>query len=320
MNIELLSSLEPATYHLWLPKKGRSVEAGADRHPVPLPEVPLPVYCKDLQEGEPSDEAIGQALYDYLRHFPDCPHNHAYAELLRDAYPHFLADLGAHILMLDNKEVDAPYVRRKLIGLKILALLDPDNAGLLQQMGLASFELGLSFSELDECRHHLLEAMGYFRRALQRSPVNPLLLNYLGQIDYLFGDYPAATRRWQQVIEGLESRSLRQELTERLQHIAEGRAPDHPLVNDLESIGEAMSMAGSGDFQGARAILDRLEEEGVVTAEFPSAEFHYLLGLCRARTGDAAGAFAALEEALTMQPDHAGALEEKERIWEGSAG
>jgi tetratricopeptide (TPR) repeat protein len=317
---EVPINLDPTIYSLWQPGAGRSVAAGADRHAVPLPEVPLPIYRKDLQEGEPGDEAIGQALYDYLRHFPNCAHNQVYAELLRDAYPHFLADLGAHILMLDNKEVDAPYVRRKLVGLKILALLDPENPGLMQQSGIACYDLGLSFSELNDCRQLLLEGMGFFQRALKRSPANPLLLNYLAQIDYLFGDYPAAARRWQEVVESLDNGPLRQELTERLQRIAKGEVPDHPLVDDLEGIGEAMVLAGGGDFHGARAILDHLEEAGVVAAEFPSAEFYYLMGLCRARTGDAAGAFAAFEEALILQPDHAGALEEKDRILEGNAG
>jgi tetratricopeptide (TPR) repeat protein len=312
-------SLDETIYLLWKPPAGRFVAAGADRHAVPLPEVPLPVYRQDMAAGEPVDEAIGQALYDYLRHFPDCPHNRTYAELLRDAYPHFLADLGAHILMLDNKEVDAPYVRRKLVGLKILALLDPENPGLLQQLGIACYDLGLSFSELQTCRHHLLDAMGYFRRALLQSPSNPLLLNFLGQIDFLLGDYPAAARRWQQVVDALENSPLRQELTGRLQRIAQGSVPDYPLVDDLEWIGEAMGLAGAGDFYGARTILDRLEETGVVTAEFPSAEFYYLLGICRARTGDDAGAFAALEEALALQPDHQEALAEKDRILEGNS-
>jgi tetratricopeptide (TPR) repeat protein len=319
MSEEIPESLDPTVYLLWEPTAGRSVAAGADRHAVPLPEAPLPIYRNDLAEGEPSDEAIGQAIYDYLRHFPDCPHNRSYVELLRDAYPHFLADLGAHILMLDNKEVDAPYIRRKLVGLKILALLDPENPGLLQQMGIACYDLGLSFTELETCRHQLLEGMGYFLRALKHSPENPLLLNYLGQIDYLFGDYPAVARRWRKVIDLLEDGPQRQDLKERLESIAAGKTPGHPLVDDLEGIGEAMALAGSGDFHGARSILDHLEEAGVVPSELPSAEFYYLLGLCRARTGDAAGAFAALEEALALQPDHPEALAEKDRILEGSA-
>jgi tetratricopeptide (TPR) repeat protein len=203
MSEEVLDSLDPTIYRLWLPPAGHTVAAGADRHPVPLPVIPLPVYRKNSEQGEPSDEAIGQGIYDYLRHFPDCPHAQTYAELLRDAYPHFLADLGAHILMLDNKEVDAPYIRRKLVGLKILALLDPENPGLLQQLGITAYDLGLSFTELESSRHQLLEAMGYFRRALKYSPESPLLLHYLGQIDYLFGDYPSALRRWQIVVDAL---------------------------------------------------------------------------------------------------------------------
>jgi tetratricopeptide (TPR) repeat protein len=315
-----MESLDPTIYRLWQPPAQRSVASGADRHAVPLPQVPLPVHRQALELGEPSDEAIGQGVYDYLRQFPDCPHGRIYAELLRDAYAHFLADLGAHILMLDHKEVDAPYIRRKLVGLKILALLDAENPALLQQMGIVAYELGLSFTELQTCRYQLLEGMGFFRRALKHAPDNLLSLNYLGQIDYLLGDYPAAIRRWQLVIDGLEEGPQRWALTERLQRIVRGETPDHPLVDDLEGIGEAMALAGCGDFQGARVILDHLEEAGVIPAECPSAEFYYLLGLCRVRTGDVAGAFAAFEHALELEPEHVGALEEKDRILEGNAG
>ena len=90
------------------------------------------MHPEALEAGDPSDDAIGNGLYDYLREFPDCLRNRSYAELLRDAYPHFLADLGAQILMLDHKEVDSTYIRRKITYMKILALLDSENVGLLQ--------------------------------------------------------------------------------------------------------------------------------------------------------------------------------------------
>ncbi|MHB8710670.1 MAG: hypothetical protein ACYC9T_00005, partial [Trichloromonadaceae bacterium] len=130
----LASDREPSAgdFVFWTPPPATTVEVGADRHPFPLPILPLPVHRQALAEGVPNDAAVGQGLYDYLRQFPDCPHNSVYAELLRDAYPHFLADMGAHILMLENKDVDGHYVRRKLSYLKILALLEPGNAGLLQ--------------------------------------------------------------------------------------------------------------------------------------------------------------------------------------------
>lgn len=310
---EPICSLEPTQYVLWTPPSGRVVETGADQHPVVLPQLPLPLHREDLA-GEPTGDAIGRGLYDYLRQFPDCPHNSCYAELLRDAYPHYIADLGSQIVMLDHKEVDAPYIRRKLTSLKILALLDPENPGLLQQIGRVNLELGLLFSQLKNCRPHLLAAMGALQHSLKLQPNNPSCLNQLGQIDFLFGDYPSAVRRWQGVVELLAEGPIRLALSEKIVQLAGQDIPDHPLVDDLEAIGEALDLYGEGDLRSARLILERLEEEGRVPNEFPSPEFYWLLGICRGRSGDPAGAFAALECALSLDPEYAPAIEAKCRL------
>lgn len=310
---ETTDSLDPQEYFLWNPPAGRTIEIGPDQHPVPLPLLPLPLHRKDAVE-EPSGDAIGRGLYDYLRQFPDCPYNVTYAEILRDAFPHYIADLGAHIVMLEHKEVDAPYIRRKLTSLKILALLQPEKSDLFQQIGTVHLELALMFSELKDCRRQLLGAMGALQRSLSLQPDNPYCLNQLGQIDYLFGDYPAAVRRWRQVVELLAEGAVRQALRDKIEQVAGQPMPEYPLVDDLEGIGEALDCYGNGDLHGALMILERLEEAGRVMEEFPSAEFHYLLGLCRGRTGDPAGAFASLENALAIDPDYTPAQQAKDRL------
>lgn len=306
-------SLDPQQYVLWTPPAGKTIETGADQHPVALPQLPLPLHRDDVAE-EPTGDAIGRGLYDYLRQFPDCPHNVIYAELLRDAFPHYIADLGAHIVMLDHKEVDVPYIRRKLTSLKILALLQPENPALHQQIGMVHLELAVLFSQLKDCRRQLLAAMGALQRSLLLQPVNPSCLNQLAQIDFLFGDYPAALRRWRQAVELLLDGPVRQALIDKIAQIAGQEIPDHPLVDDLETIGDAFDLYGEGDMRGALLILERLEEDGRIPKEFPSVEFHYLLGMCRGRCGDSAGAFAAFENALLLQPDYAPALQAKDRL------
>lgn len=306
-------ALDPQQYVLWTPPRDRVVETGADQHPVALPQLPLPLHRQDLAE-EPTGDAIGRGLYDYLRQFPDCPHNCSYAGLLRDAFPHYIADLGAQIVMLEHKEVDAPYIRRKLTSLKILALLQPDNPGLLQQIGRVHLELALLFSQLKDCRRHLLAAMGVLQRSLLLQPNNPSALNQLGQIDFLFGDYPSAVRRWQRVVEQLADGPIRRALNDKMEQVAGRVIPDHPLVDDLEAIGEALALYGEGDLRQALSILERLEEAGRVPDEFPSPEFYYLLGMCRGRSGDPAGAFAAFESALELDPEFAPALAARCRL------
>lgn len=302
------------SYLLWLPEEGRTVAIGADRIALPLPRIPLPIHREDLVDDGPSDDAVGRGVYDYLRQFPDCPHNVGYAELLREGFPHYLADLGSQLVLLDSKEVDAPYILRKITYMKIFALLDPDNGGLLQQLGMASYEVGHMFSELGRSRFHFLEAMGYFQRTLKRLPGDLTSLNYLGQIDFILGDYPGATRRWTRLISELEEDGARMALRQKLDRMENGEVPDHPLVDDLEAIGEAMELYGNGRIREARTILDALEEEGTVPEEFPCPEFYYLLGMCRGKEGEAAGAFAAFERALEIDPSYAPAMEGKNRI------
>ena len=272
-------------FRFWTPPSGRTLTVGPQQQEIPLPPLPLPIRRQEPESTEPDDNAIGQGLYDYLRQFPDAPHNRAYAELLRDAYPHFLADLAAQVTMLDHKEVDAFYVRRKLTGMKILALLEPENAGLWQQMGKASFELALTFSELALCRQHLLNAIGFLQRANRLEPANPTTLNYQAQIDFYFGDYPAAARCWREIVENLDAGPARTALIAKIQRIEEGDVPDHSLVDDLEAVGVALAACGEQDYPGALMILEQLEEEGSLPKECPMAEFFYLLGLCREKPG-----------------------------------
>lgn len=304
-------------FRFWTPPAEQVVEAGPEQRPVPLPCVPLPILREDLQDGAPSPDAIGRGVYDYLRQFPDCRHNQVYAELLRDAYPHFLADLGAQIAMLEHKEVDPLYVRRMLTGLKILALLDGKNPGLWRQMGMAAFDLAMTFSELICCRAHLLEAMGYLRRTQQLVRGDLSSLNYLAQIDYYLGDYPSAADRWRELLSHLDDGPPRQALSAKVARLEKEEVPDHPVVDDLEAVGAAMVACGNGEYAGARQILEQLEEEGTLPAECPTPEFFYLLGVCRGKTGDPAGAFAAFEKALELAPDYSPALEGREIVLEG---
>lgn len=306
-------------FQFWTPLSGDVVQVGPEELPVPLPEVPLPIHRQQGSGQRPSADAIGSGLYDYLRQFPDCRHNRIYAGLLRDAYPHFLADLAAQVVMLDRKEVDAAYDRRKITYLKILALLDEGNAGLLQQIGLAFFHLALTFAEMADSRRHLQQALGYLHRALILAPEDPTTLNVLGQIDFFLGDFPGAVRYWSKVLERLGEGPACRELIARIGKIRGLNLPDHPLVEDLERVGAALELCGQGDFAGARRILDGLEEAAVFPAELPSAEFFYLVGLCRARTGDYGGAFDALEKALAIDPEFSPALTERDRLLEREA-
>jgi tetratricopeptide (TPR) repeat protein len=306
-------------FRFWTPPPGFWVPAGADEHRVPLPEIPLPVQREVFAKGAPGREEIGQGLYDYLRQFPDCRHNRVYAELLRDAFPHFLADLGAQAVMLDHKEVDPPYVKRKINALKILALLDPGNGPLQQQIGLAWFQLALTFSEMGDSRRHFQQAMIHLGRALDIRPDDPAGLNALAQIDYFLGDFPAAARRWRRALESVDEAGMREALEKNLARVVDAEFPETPLIEEFEAVGNALELCGAGRFAQARKLLDRLEEQGRLATELPSAEFFYLLGHCREKTGDPGGAFAAYDRALELAPGFQPAREGRERVLPGGA-
>lgn len=301
-------------YRFWLPPEVRRVRIGPDQAEVPLPLVPLPIKTGQDQQVEPDDVLIGSSVYDYLRQYPDCQYNREYAELLRDAYPHYIADLASQSVMLSHKDVAAAYLQRLVNYLKILLLLDPRNPGLVQQLGIQSYRLAMNFEVLAECRRHLLTAQHYLLAAAATGTPDPATLNYLAHIAYLFGDYPTAGQYWQQIRPRLTDADALALVDARLEELRQNQLPGKPLLDDLEQVGEAMLLYGSGDYDQARQILEIIEEQGDLYRAFPLAEFHYLLGMCRFRTGEAAAAFDSLEQALQIDPDYVAALEAREMV------
>jgi len=297
------NNLDPQRFTFWQPPVGHVVHVGADQKPLSLPQIPLPIKSVDL-DSNPTDNAVGEGLYDYLRQFPDCLHNTDYAEILRDGYSHFLADLAAHVVMLDKKEVDPAYVFRKLTYLKILRLLEPENAGLLWQLAQGFYGLAMTFTELPQVRNRLLNAMRYGQDLLKLRPTDQAALNLLAEVDILFGDYPAAISKLRRLLEVLADQSIIARVEVRLESCIEIGFPDHPLVDDLESVGEAMQLYAAKEYRLATELLERLEEDRYFVAEFKSADFLCLLGMCRNKIGDRAGAFDALSQVLEITPDH----------------
>ena len=300
-----LNNLDPEKFVFWTPSENSVVHVGPDQKPVPYPQIPLPVKVEDLKQGDtPNENAVGNGVYDYLRQFPDCLHNVAYAELLRDGYAHYVADLAANVVMLDKKDVEPAYVFRKLTYLKILRLLEPGNVGLLWQLCQGFYNLAMTFTELHQVRRHLLDAMRFGQMLVKVDPDNLAVLNLLAEIDVLFGDYPAAIRRLRRLLELVEDEDRSGQINARLQACVETGFPDHCLVDDLEKVADAMQLYAAGNYPLATEILERLEVDDYFTAELKSADFLCLLGMCRIKTGDQGGAFEALNSALEIDPDH----------------
>jgi len=307
------NNLVPQKFTFWQPSVDRAIHTGPERKPVVLPQIPLPIKLKDMENG-PSDNAVGEGVYDYLRQFPDCLHNTAYAELLREGYAHFLADLAAQVVMLDKKEVDPAYVFRKLTYLKILHLLEPENTGLLWQLSQGFYGLAMTFSELPHVRRHLLNAMRYGQDLLKQQAADQATLNLLAEVDILFGDYPAAISKFGRLLESLPDEKTARRIEIRRDACIKTGFPDHSLVDDLECVGEAMQLYATKNYRQATQLLERLEEDNYFISELRSADFLCLLGMCRSMTGDRGGAFDALSQALEISPDHVQAREALDSI------
>ena len=322
-----INNLDPQHFVFWQPPADHTIHVGPEQQPVSLPQIPLPIKLASMEANpsdnaaNPSDNAVGEGVYDYLRQFPDCLQNEAYALLLREGYAHYLADLAAHVVMLDAKDVEPAYIFRKLTYLKILRLLDPDNSGLLWQLFQGFYGLAMTFTELPQVQRHLLEAMRFGQDLLKLEADNLSALNLLAEVDILFGDYPAAITKFRRLLDSLagqkntgNEKKIAERVEARLDVCIEVGFPDHPLVDDLERIGDAMQLYAAKDYRLATELLERLEENDYFMSELKSADFLCLLGMCRIKTDDRAGAFDALSQALEIEPEHEQAHKEIEAI------
>lgn len=315
MNQETPTTLDPLRFRFWHPAPGASIEIGAERQVIALPALNLPLLAGE--ELPPNTDAIGNGLYDYLRQFPDCAHNRAYAALLRDAFPHLIADLASQAIMLEHKEVEAPYLRRKINALKILALLDADNGALHQLIGIACYDLAMEFRELLNCHDHLAAALRSLQLSDKLLPNQAKTLNYLGQVNFLLGDNPMAAGYFNQTASLLSGGTACDALHEKAASLLRGEAPAEPPVIGLERIGQALADCAAGEWGRAATNLESLDTSGFLTDFFPNPEVLALLARCQAHCGDPGLALATLERALALDPDCESARSGRSRLLAG---
>lgn len=295
-------------FYFWQPPAGHTITTGPEQSLIFVPEIPIPLLVEPSDET-PADQELGKGVYAYLRQFPDCEHAREYAQLLKEGYSHFLADLASQAVMLNHKQVDSPYLHRQINCLKILALLEPENAGLQGQLGITLYQLALMFQELPLSRKHLLQALGYFNRATKLGHADAGIANYLAHVNYLIGDYPVALQRWQQALANVANDRQRQQLEQRIGRLERWDVPDYPLCDDLEQVGQALEFYSAQKFGPAVHLLEQVSARGLLLEEFSMPEFYYLEGLCYEGLGDVMPARDAFRKAVTIDPDFQPALE-----------
>jgi tetratricopeptide (TPR) repeat protein len=258
---------------------------------------PLPLLEEDFEaaelSGAPDYDMVGRGIYQTLRLDPDCVGAADYAGVLKDAYPHIISELGGQIIMLDAKEVDAPYLDRKINLLKIMALLDPENAGLPLEIARTYVEKGSRLSSLQHAVTCWYAAEKQLKMSLALRPDDIHAAYEYGEALYMLGRYEQAAEIWSGLTTSLDS-GERARVEARIAAILAGRTPMVPPLDYLTALSIAVELHENGFSNDAAAIINDVLTDAVFAEQFPLNEVYYLLGTCYQETGlmaEAAEAF-----------------------------
>ncbi|MDD2367233.1 MAG: hypothetical protein PHN84_13820 [Desulfuromonadaceae bacterium] len=252
----------------------------------------IPLLDEDfaaLNSGEPDYDMVGRGIYQALRLDADCVWAAEYASVLKEAYPHIVAELGGQIVMLDAKEVDSPYLDRKINFLKIMALFDPDNAGLLLEIARTYMDKGSRLSSMQYAVVCWYAAEKQLAAALSMSPEDKHIRYEYGEALYMLGRYRQAAEIWSNLSDSLEP-SEKARIEARVVSINAAKTPAVPPVDYLTALSVAVEQQHNGFNSDAAAIIEDVLSDSVFVDQFPMNEVYYLLGICYQECGQMAEA------------------------------
>ena len=259
--------------------------------------LPIPLLEEDFAAleaaGLPDYDMVGRGIYQLLRMDPDCSAAAGYAAILKEAYPHIISELGGQIIMLDAREVDTPYIDRKINFLKIMSLLDPGNAGLPLEIARAYVDKGSRLASMQYAVSCWYAAEKQLKIALKLNPVDRNAAYEYGETLYVLGRYEQAAEVWSGVI-GLLEPPERARVEARIAGILAGKIPMVPPLDYLTALSVAVEQHYNGFSDDAAAIITDVLADRVFAEQFPLNEVYYLLGTCYQETGmmdEAAEAF-----------------------------
>lgn len=304
---------EIAGISYYYPKAGAVLAARDGKVEIPLGGFPIPLLNQDFSSEEPSYDAVGRGVYHLLRANPDAAFAEHYASLLKDAYPHLLAELATHLVMLDKKDVDLPYLDRKISYLKIFSLLEPENSRFPLEIGATYFDKGMTLAALGNTTLHLYSAEKYLRKALHLSADDIQVRHMLGEVCYLLGKYQDTSRLWTGIETGVDPETA-EKVRKRIASISSGDTPAVPLIDYLQAVGVALEAYESDDYEEAAAIILDVMEVVSGYDEFPLAGINYLLGLCYLKLDIPKYAEQYLRDALLIRPGYEEAAAELQKL------
>jgi len=249
--------------------------------PIPLLEEDFPAAQANLT---PDYDMVGRGIYQALRLNPDCSWASEYALILKEAYPHIISELGGQIIMLDAKEVDTPYLDRKISFLKIMALLDQTNAGLFLEIARTCMEKGSRLSSLQQAVTSWYDAEKFLKLAQELDPEDHHAAYGYGEALYVLGRYCQAAEVWKSVLPRL-GESERNRVEVRIAAILAGKLPLVPPLDYLTALSVAVEEHQAGLNDEAVAIIEDVLADQVFREQFPLNEVNYLLGTCYQEMG-----------------------------------
>jgi tetratricopeptide (TPR) repeat protein len=276
---------------------------------IPCDDLPLPLLEEDfaaLTGSFPDYDAVGRGIYQALRLNPDCAGASRYAALLKDAYPHLLAELATNMAMLQKKDVEVPYIDRLINSLKVFALLEPANSRYPLEIGLTFMEKGLRLSALHLTTASFYKALEFLEKAEALAPADLQIKCQLGEVSYILGRYADAVGFWRDSAGGVAAPEA-QRFNGRIAMVDQGTVPLVPAVDYLEAIGAAFAAFQEEAFEDSAAILQDVLADAVFCRDFPIPQIHHILGLCYVRMNMPRFAEHAFNDALELDPDYADA-------------
>lgn len=302
---ETLNPLKIAGISYYYPPEGASLQGRDGRVDLDYAGIPVPLLDDDfkaLSGSEPSYDAVGRGVYQLLRINPDAPFSERYALMLRDAYPHLFSEMATELVMLDKKDVDLPYLDRKINYLKIFALLEPGNHRFPSEIGATYLDKALNIGALGKTTVYLFAAEKYLNLAHTLDADDLHTRQLAGEVAFLLGKYDAAAGFWQGIAGALPENAAKT-VAERLTRIAAGDFSLVPAIDYLQAVGVALEAYEFGDYEEASAIILDVLEALSQYEEFPLAEINYLLGLCYVKLDTPRYAEEYLRRAIELRPD-----------------
>lgn len=268
------------------PQNGYILKGRDELVNIPLDNLPIPLQTSDhaaaMEQGEPNYDQVGRGMYHALRYNPDCLHAARYADLLQQAYPHIIAEIGGEVIMLDAKEVDVPYLDRKISLLRIMALISPDNAGLWREAGRTLMERGNRLEATHLAVKSWFGAEKFLAKSLELDPDDLHTLYQYGEVHYMLGHYDEAMQHWQNIVDKC-NQTEQEKLNERIMAIKNKDLPRVPPVDYLTALSAAFELYMEGDLQEAAAIVEDVLADKVFGKQFSPAGIHNFLEQCHSK-------------------------------------